>query len=621
LRRVASSGHSSAALTRRILWHRYVSCVLAAGVLSLGSWASALPKPDFGDHEYTIAVRLDPSTHEVTGQVVIRYRNRSSAPLHDLVFHLYPNAFEHDETVFMREGGGSLRGIEGDGYGGISVHSLTIDGIESLERAETELIPKDRTQLRLPLITPLPPAGVVKIAVAFTTRLPFLFARSGHVGRFHVVAQFFPKLAKLSSKGEWRSFPYHGLGEFFADFADYELFIEAPPDLQIVASGVRGPIDTDGPWPVHQFRAEAVHDVAFVAWDRFESREGRCHGVRVHLHHPRGGAAIAERSFELACAAFLHFGRDLFPYPYKDLSIVFPPKGAEGGEGMEYPQLILSSAGTLHPPGLRFLGPDVTTAHELAHQWFQGVVATDEVRHPMLDEGLSTYFGYDLLTRIHGRARSGNQRPPLDVFELTRMLLPERVLSPARPVFAFPRETELYASIYGHFPLALETFARTYGRAKMTNALGRFAREFRFRHPGPDDLIASFETVYSAWFVREVIRPALFDGKSARFSLKRAQVRGNDLEVIAIREGSLPLPTVVAVTYADGRVERLPFPAERTQLAFERPSASVVRVEIDPDRHVLLDPDRSDQIYLARSWRGSITLWMALRALFAGLFG
>jgi hypothetical protein len=595
--------------------------MLAAGALWLESGARALTKPDFGDHEYRISVRLDPSAHEVTGTVEIRYRNRSSAPLHDLVFHLYPNAFEHDETVFMRESGGSLRGVDGNGYGSIVVHSLTIDGIESLEGAQTELIPRDRTQLRLPLATPLPPAGVLKITVAFTTKLPFLFARSGYVDAFHVVAQFFPKLAKLSSKGEWRSFPYHGLGEFYADFADYELFVEAPPELQIVANGVRGPTLTDGPWPIHQFRAESVHDVAFVAWDRFETREERCHGVRVHLHHPRGGSAIAERSLRLACAAFLHFGRDLFPYPYKDLAIVFPPRGAEGGEGMEYPSLILSSAGTLYPPGLRLVGPDVTTAHELAHQWFQGVVATDEVRYPMLDEGISTYLGYELLTRIHGRARSGSERPPIDVFEFTRMLLPERVLSPARPVFAFPRETELYGSIYGHFPLALETFARTYGREKLTRALGHFAREFRFRHPGPDDLIASFATVYSPWFVREILRPALFDGETARFSLKRAQVRGDTLEVVAAREGSLPLPTVVAITHGDGRVERIPFPAAEARLTLERSSASVVRVEIDPDRHVLLDPDRNDQIHLARSSRGQVTLWMALRALFAVVFG
>src|SRR5690606_32936984 len=126
------------------------------------------------------------------------------------------------------------------------------------------------------------------------------------------------------------------------------------------------------------------------------------------------------------------------------------------------------------------------------------------------------------------------------------------------------------ASIYGHFPLALETFARTYGRDKLMNAIGRFARDFRFRHPGPDDLVASFEKVYSPWFVREILRPALFHGHSVRFSLQRARLRDGTLEIVAQREGTLPLPTTVAITYRDGSVERLPFPASRTQLAIER---------------------------------------------------
>jgi hypothetical protein len=609
-------------VTRRIPRHISLSCVLAVGALCAAVVAEAQPVPQsFGDHAYEISVRLDPRMHEVTGKVVIRYRNRSRKALDDLLFHLYPNAFEHGETVFMRESGGSLRGVPGEARGRIIVFSLEIDGVEALGRAETELIPKDRTQLRVPLTRPLPPSGQTTITIAFTTHLPALFARSGHVDSFHIVAQFFPKLAKLTSSGEWRSYPYHGFGEFFADFADYDLRVEAPPDFEIAANGVRGPVDFEGGWSVHSFRAESVHDVAFVAWDEFRSSESRCHGVRVHLHHPKGGEAVAARSLRLACAAFSEFGRQLGPYPYKDLSIVFPPRGAEGGAGMEYPGLIISSAGSFHPESLRLFGPDATTAHELAHQWFPGVVATDEVLHPMLDEGISTFLGHDLLARVHGRARSGNERPPIDVFEFTRMLLPERVLPPARPAFAFPREHELYASIYGHFPLALETIARIYGRERLMKVLGHFARAWRFKHPGPEDLITSFEAVYSAWVVREVVRPALFRGHSARFSLEGPKRRGGRVELVAVRDGELPLPTVVAITHSDGAVERLPFPANQSRLVIDRPEASVVRVEIDPDRHILVDRDRTDQLYMAKSPRAPSDLLTALRALFAGLFG
>lgn len=576
--------------------------------------------PDFGDHEYRIAVRLDPERHEVRGSVTIRYRNRSENPIEDLVFHLYPNAFEHDETVFMRESGDALRGVPSDARGRIELQSLRIDEVEALERASDELLPKDRTQLRVPLEAPLRPGERLTIEIDFVTHLPALFARSGYVDRFHLVAQFFPKLAKLSRMGEWRSFPYHGLGEFYADFASYELAVEAPPDLVVAANGVRGPVEFDGPWPVHRFRAEDVHDVAFAAWDRFETRSERCHGVRVHLFFPPGGDEVAARSLALACRAFDELGRLLGPYPYKDLSIVFPPRGAEGGAGMEYPGLVISAAGSHHPSGLRFFGPDATTAHELAHQWFQGVVATNEVLHPMLDEGLATFFGNELMAIVHGRDRSALERPPLDIAEFTRALLPEKAFPPSLPVYAFPGEYELYGSLYGHFPLALETVARLEGRDRLMKALGHYARTHRFKHPKPEDLLASFAKVYGEAYVREVLEPALFRGHAVRFTLD-VQKTEDAFHYVAKRAGRLPLPTVVQITHVDGTVERIPFPAEAETVELSRPREVVARVEIDPDRQILVDRERNDQAHLPRPGRSRGLLVAALRALFAWCFG
>ncbi|MFW5875367.1 MAG: M1 family metallopeptidase [Myxococcota bacterium] len=551
-------------------------------------------------HRYEIEARLDPEAHRVDGRERIRWTNTSREPVSELYFHLYLNAFAHDETVFMRESGGQLRGKRFRGRGSLEVLELRVPGgPDLLPRADAELIDGDRTQMRVDLPEPVPPGDGIELICRFRANLPPLFARSGYVRDFHVVAQWFPKLARLRPDGRWVSFPYHGVGEFHADFAEYDLTVVTPPEFVVAATGRRTADRTEDGHRIRRFEARWVHDTAFVAWPHFLERRERVEGTEVRWVYPPGYEPALAQHAEVTRSGLRRFGRLYGAYPYESLTVVVPPRGAEGGAGMEYPTLFLTWGPWFAVPGVRVgLHGDVT-AHELAHQWFQGMVATNEVRWPMLDEGLANWASWDLLGAMYGRRRSalGAPWPAVDGFELLRQLafFGRGTPPPARAAPDF-RPASYARAIYGRVPVVFETVARTWGRERFHEALGRFARRHRFGHPTPSDLYAAFDAVYGAGFADRILRPSLEQNHHAGVALAEAGAepiaRGFRTRVRAVRTGRVPVPAHVGWVGARQVGGKLPAGENEAVLLHRGPEP--LAAAVDPHHRVLLDPDVTD---------------------------
>ncbi len=558
---------------------------------------------------YRIEARLDAERHVVAGVARIAWTNTSAVPATELYAHLYMNAFESDRTVFMRESRGELRGVRFGVPGSIRLERFELAGRDLLPDADDELVAGDRTQLRVPLPAPVPPGGTIELVIPFETTLPTAFARAGFVGAFHMVGQWFPKLARLEPDGTWRSFPYHGLGEFYADFARYEVTLDLPADHVVGATGVEVESTTRGDRTVRRFVAEPVHDFAFASDARLRATSDACHGVDVKVLALPGFERVAARALRVTCAGLAYFGRSYGPYPYPALTVVFPPRGGGGAAGMEYPMLFTTDGDPFALDSVHFGGVDDTTAHELAHQWFQGLVATDEVRHPMLDEGLTTWAGYDLAGELFGRGRSFSEVPPLDYFDVLRPLTMVRGDPPAiRDVTAFSARS--YGRvIYGRVPMLFETLARTYGRHRVHQALGDYARRHRFAHPSPDDLLAALERAFGPRVVRDLVRPVLERGADAA-----ARVARDGDGVVAIRDGdaAVPLRVVVRCGGATATRQRFAADARRMPVAIP-PECGDAEVRLDPARANLLDPWKSDDrlsIGAAPRWAAQVLAWI-----------
>ncbi len=510
-----NAGGSAAQGDRRRLLAR-------AAWLGCAAWLAAAPGPGHAQPSapdlYRLDARLDPQARSVRGHARIRWRNRSRQPLSFLIFHLYPNAFAGPRTVFMREQGFRLRGERLQRPGGIDVLSLRdARGDDLLARARTDLVEHDATQMRVELPSPLSPGAEIQLEIDFRVRLPEIVARMGASGDFFMVAQWFPKLAKLDPDGRFVSFPYHGLGEFYADFADYELRVSAPLRYVVAAPGAQVPCPRSPLGATDDARAQCYAlphalDIAWTAYpDLYCTRlPGR---VRIDVCAPRGHLGIARAQAALVRDGIARLEPRLGPYPYRSLLLVLPPLAGWGAAGMEYPALILGwplAPWSELDPSAR-LTQDLTSAHELAHQWFPITVASNELATPVLDEGLAEWLGLELLRTRYDRAFFERWAgAPLDLVDLSRAQLaadrPPR--SALEPAYRY-RPDQLAAAVYVRPALTLDAVARTWGRPRLWSALGRYARDNRFGHPGLGALWSAFDHSYWRGFARDVLRPAL----------------------------------------------------------------------------------------------------------------
>jgi len=388
---------------------------------------------------YDIQVRLDPVRHLLSGRQHVTWRNDTSHAATELRLHLYLNAFKNDRTTFMKESGGvhrSSRMREG-GWGYIDITSMRLeDGTDLLAGAEfvrpDDGNADDETVLRVPLVPmadPVGPGGGIALDIEFTARLPRVFARTGYKGTFHLVGQWFPKLGVLQEDG-WNCHQFHNHSEFFADFGSYDVSITVPSGFVVGATGAPAGEPVSSPDAVtYRFVQDDVHDFAWTADSRYlkvvrwfraeeqrdpaeerrmaralgipaDSEEIRLSDVEVTLLiHPEHRALI-DRHFAAAFHALRYFGYWYGRYPYQTLTVVDPAFGASGAGGMEYPTFITAGASFVAPKSR--LSPESVTIHEFGHQYWYGMVASNEAEEAFLDEGFNSYSTGRVLQRAYG---------------------------------------------------------------------------------------------------------------------------------------------------------------------------------------------------------------------------
>jgi hypothetical protein len=592
-------------------------------------WLPPVPAPladrPLSVADYTLRATLDPVAHAIHGEGSIRFTNRSDKPVSELWVHLYLNAFKNERSVFLREPIGAFRGgTRPASWGTIDVRRFSFEGKDLWPSAERSRPgDDDETDARVPLPRPVAPGETVEIAMIWDDHLPSIVERTGFSGSFHFAGQWFPKLAKLEKDGSFTHFPFHHLAEFYADYGRYDVTVDVPEAYRIGATGKATETKVQGGRRIARHVQEDVHDFAFTAWDKFEEREERIDGVAVRALFPRGYEAVVERELETLRFALPHFRAHYGPYPYDVLTVVHPPDpGAREAGGMEYPTLI-TTGGPWYTP--RAVGSvEHLTIHEFGHQYFYGLLATNELAWPFLDEGLNSYAESEALAAWKGEA-SGGALLGLAVSDSSVQSVvshdAEHDEAVAKPASEFFTGRDYGRLVYARTATILETLARTYGKESMDRAMGRYARAFRFQHPEPKDLLACiegelgkeaaenarvalFEKGWVDYSIGGVSRgphtaPAgVFDEGGKRETRTPGAGTGYGGTISLMRRGTLKLPVDVRIEYEDGQTETLHFRGdqEAVRLAFEHPKRPRA-ILVDPDHRVLLDGDRSNNVF------------------------
>lgn len=581
---------------------------------------------------YTLTARLDEALSRVDGRGTIEFVNTSNAPVGALFVHLYLNAFKNDRTLFLRSPFGAGRSaLRPEAYGYLDVKHLRARELGQLDLWPARVRhspgdPDDETDIEVPLPEPLAPGARLTLDVAFEARLPSLVERTGHAGRFHFAGQWFPKLAKLGADGRFVHFPFHPHAEFFADYGRYDVTLDVPAAFSVGATGARQSSRTEGGRRIERYVAEPVHDFAWTAWDGFVERTRTLDGLSVRLLAPRDHQANATRTLDAIELSLPHFEKRFGRYPYPTLTVVHPPEGAEPAGGMEYPTLI-TTGGPWYTAASGVRALEAVTVHELGHQWFYGLIGSNEVATPFLDEGLTSYAELSFLEQWLGPASLGSLLGlSVSSFSVYRVAAASSAHDEAiaKPAAEFSSFQNLGSLVYARTAVLLESVARVFGREKLDKALRAYAEAQRFAHPTAADLLAKIEEHVGA-DAREVVERGLFQrgsvnylvrdiqtakARSAAGYFERASGRervvagpepaGFHSSVTIYRHGTLRLPIEVLLVSANGSRRTQHWDGRGSYRVFDHTGDSpLVRVVIDPEQKVLIDDDLMDNSALA----------------------
>jgi hypothetical protein len=629
--------------------------VASSGDLSLALAADApAPKgPTFDDADLTSAAEpvvtyklhatLDPAAHTVHGTGTIAWTNRSKRATSELWLHLYLNAFKNERSTFIRDPIGGFRGGRPvKDWGTIDVRKLVLTGEGEADLwAKAELHREgdtDETDVRVPLPREIAVDESVQLEVVWDAKLPSVVERTGYEGSFHMVAQWFPKLARLEPNGTWAHFPFHHLAEFYADFGSYDVTLDVPEAFTLGATGPVTESKVEGGRRVERHVQENVHDFAWTAYDKWQRASEKIDGVDVTFLYPPGYGAPARREMATMRFALPYYGQRYGKYPYSVLTVVHPPEAATEAGGMEYPTLITTGGPWHGYPGV--LATELVTIHELGHQWFYGLLASNEAAWPFLDEGLNSYAEQEALTRWLGPGTM------VDALGLTlgdaaaqgagslRAAHNARV---AQPAASFHTGRDYGRLVYGRTCALLETLRRVYGDEPMARAMGTYARRWRFRHPTPEDFldvvrevlgehaagnlrVGLFDKGWVDYLVTSIANdkardPAgIFDRDGKRETVKEGAKRsGYEGWVLVQRRGTLAFPVDVELTFDDGSTRRVRWdigakgadPVSDEALRIPTSGAVALRgAVVDPDHAVLVDDHPSNNHALAPGGRG-----------------
>jgi hypothetical protein len=568
---------------------------------------------------YTIKATLDPVTRTITGSETITWRNITTKPATELQFHLYWNAWKDEKSTFMREralGAAADEPRAAHEWGRIDVTSLrlTTPSQTDLIGSQRFIAPddgntEDRTVVAAPLPQPIEPGGTATIEIAWTAHVPRTFARTGAIGNFFFIAQWFPKLGVLQDEG-WNCHQFHAGTEFFSDYGTYDVSLTVPTGWPLGATGVqRERRDNGDRSSTHRYYQDDVHDFVWTTSPDYLERTARFEHptlppVDMRLLLQPEHATQANRHFDATRTTLKYYGEWYGPYPYGHVTIV-DPAWQSGAGGMEYPTLF--TAGTRWLAPAHVTTPEGVTVHEAGHQFWYGIVGSNEFEDAWMDEGVNTFSTARAVAQVYTpnylaiRYFGGFIPWVFKDIPINRETDGNRLAGYRRDAKSDAQSTPSYryfpssggSITYNKTALWLNTMERWLGWPTLQRIMSAHFAAWKFKHPRPADffhIAAIVSGTDLTWFVDQTYRSSnVFD--YGVHDLKSVREQDHYRTTVVVRRyGEATFPVDVLVTFKNGdHVVEHWDGADRWKLyAYDRPSEALA-AQVDPNRVLLLD--------------------------------
>ena len=577
--------------------------------------------------DYEMEIELDVSSAQFNGKQRILYTNNSPETLNKVFYHLYFNAFRPGSEMAERQKSSLdvnrrfkviIDSIGPKSYGKIQVKNLKQNGI-LLNPFFSETI------LEVPLANPILPGESAVLDLEFSGQVPDLIRRSGKnssEGVAFSMAQWYPKLAEYDIDG-WNASPYLGR-EFHGVWGNFDVKITLDKNFTVAASGyLQNPEDIGKGYKkikrskskkgklTWHFIAPNVHDFTWAAdKDYIHDIYPGPNNVKLHFFYKNNPSIIDnwKKLQPLTAELMEYFNSSIGDYPYKQYSVV---QGGDGG--MEYAMLTLIT-------GERKFGSLVgVTAHELAHSWFQNILATNEMKHEWMDEGFTTYIS----TIATDKVLKENKIFPLRNAYLGYYNLALSGIEQPQQTNAnrYAYNYAYESSAYNKGAVFLSQLGYIIGKENLNTSLKIYFEEFKFKHPTPRDFIRIAERVSGIllnWYLTDWTQTT----NTIDYKISGVSKLDNKTIIDLERVSMMPMPLEILISFKNGnkqihyvpigimRGEKKPYvdiewilhndwtwSTPNYKLIIDSPLDSIEKITIDSS-NLMADIDKSNNYYL-----------------------
>ena len=588
---------------------------------------------------YDIKLTLDHETKIVDATQRLTWINSSPVEVNEIRMYLYINAFKNTKSSYLRDVSGmfgnDLANKPAEGWGWVDILSMKdSDGLDFTD-ALSFVQPDDgnvddQTVLNIPLSTPLAGGDTIELDLVWKMKMPETISRCGYSkSDFFMFSHWFPQAGvwEQDRAGEWgwNCHQFLQRTEFYSDFGNYDVEITASQHLVIGASGckIKDQKNDDGTQTV-AYHIEDVIDFAWAAYPYFDVVEDQWEHVSIKLMITEEHCMFGDRLISAAKSSLAWLDEHIGPYPYTTLTIMDPPFHGLRSGFMEYPTFITGGSLAYFPDGVRTL--EGLIVHEFCHQYYMGMLATNEKEEPWLDEGFVTYVEGRIMDATYGEKKSlfdilGYQ---LGKREMSRVeytgLHDPAVGSLARPGWEVKQDYK--ELIYRKTATVLETLRGMIGDPAMDDVMKTYFDRYKFKHPRGEDFIAVANEVVTKhhgdkfgqdlnWFFDQTVYgTAICDyavvgisyqgegGETGMFGsgdskvYKENKSKEGKIRVRLERLGDMVVPVDVKFETQAGEVIMKEWDGVDKVKYFEFDRSQVMRsIHIDPEQKIYMDVD------------------------------
>ena len=515
--------------------------------------------------DYTMNIDMNVNNYQYQGKQTLVYTNNSPDVLNHVYYHLYFNAFQPGSEMDVRSRtiadpdsrvGDRISKLKPDEIGYIKVNSLKQNG-KSLKYETVG------TVLEVDLAKPIQPGESVTFDMVFNGQVPIQIRRSGRNNKEGValsMTQWYPKLAEYDFEG-WHADPYIGR-EFHGVWGNFDVTISIDKNYVVGGTGyIQNPNEVGYGYetgPVNKpntdkltwhFKAPNVHDFTWAADpDYIHDTTQVPDGPMLHFFYKSTLEAdklenwkkMQPKTVEL----MQYYSKNIGKYPYKQYSVI---QGGDGG--MEYAMCTLIT-------GNRSYGSLVgVTAHEMAHTWFQFLLASNEARHEWMDEGFTSYISDWAMNDI---MNENNENPTAGAYKNYIYLAKSGKEQPLTTQADRYQYNQAYSiSAYSKGEVFLAQLGYIIGEDNLKQTIKNYFNDWAFKHPTPNSIIRSAEKVSDLeleWYLVDFAQTT----NTIDYAVKN--IDGNNITLERI--GLMPMPIDLTVTYTDGSTEDFYIPLQ-----------------------------------------------------------